>query len=283
MQKGLILEGGAMRGLFSCGVTDVLDENDIVFDGAAGVSAGVTFGINFKSHQIGRARRYNERFCGHPKYGTFRSFFATGDIFDVDFCYNRIPWELDVFDADAFEKDPLKFYSVSTDLVTGKADYHLLTNGREKDLEYVRASASIPLLSRIVEVDGKKLLDGGPADAIPVRFMEGLGYDRNVAVLTRPIDYRKSKDAFLPLVRTRYRKYPEMIKTMATRHDRYNELTAYARRREAEGELFVIRPPEPVPAGSLEKDVHKLEATYIMGRETAEKALPALKEYLGIV
>ena len=171
-KTGLVLEGGAMRGLFSAGVLDVMMENGIEFDAAMGVSAGAVFGCNFKSGQIGRSIRYNMRFCDDPRYCSLESLRKTGDLYGVQFCYDEIPNKLDPFDKEAYRSNPMPFYAVCTNVETGKAIHKRLDNGDAKDMEYFRASASMPVVSRIVEVDGYKLLDGGITDSIPLASME---------------------------------------------------------------------------------------------------------------
>ena len=220
---GLILEGGAMRGLFSAGVIDVMMEHDITYDGMIGVSAGAAFGCNYKSKQIGRVLRYNTKYCKDPRYCSVRSLIKTGDIYGVDFCYRQLPYELDIFDNEAFEQNPMEFYVAATDVETGRAVYRNFTTCDDNCLDWIRASASMPMLSKIVEVDGYKLLDGGMADSIPVKYFESIGYDRNVVVLTQPEGFVKKKNEFLSFMKIRLRKYPELLKTIANRHNVYNE------------------------------------------------------------
>ena len=191
MKKGLVLEGGAMRGLFTAGVLDVMLEHNIEFDGAVGVSAGACFGCNYKSKQIGRTLRYNKRFAKDKRYCSLYSLLTTGDLYGADFCYHEIPEKLDVFDEETYENNPMEFYVVCTDAETGEPVYHRIDTGNEENLEWIRASASMPVVSRAVEIGGKKLLDGGISDSIPLDWFTSIGYDRNVVVLTRPADYVK--------------------------------------------------------------------------------------------
>lgn len=279
VKKGLIMEGGAMRGMFTCGVIDVMMENKIEYDGAVGVSAGATFGVNYKSKQLGRAIRYNKKYIADKRYGSFRSLIKTGNIFDTDFCYDELPNKLDVFDTETFTHNPMEFYVVATDVESGKPVYHKLKDGLANDLDWIRASASIPMLSRVVEVDGYKLLDGGMADSIPVRFFERLGYNRNVAILTRPFSYVKKKEFTKP-AHLLLHKYPNLIKTMEKRPEMYNETTHYIRERELEGKLFVIRPPKTLAVPNLTNDPNELEAAYQLGREVMTGRMDELKAYL---
>jgi predicted patatin/cPLA2 family phospholipase len=193
MKKGLVLEGGAMRGLFTVGILDALMENGFVFDGAVGVSAGAVFGCNIKSGQIGRALRYNLAFCRDKRYCGFHSLVTTGNYYNADFCYRTIPHTLDWFDVEAFRNNPMDFYVVATRAVTGDAVYHNCLSGDDGDIDWLRASASMPLASRPVCINGKKYLDGGIADSVPIRFFEDIGYNRNVIILTQPESYQKTK------------------------------------------------------------------------------------------
>ena len=190
-RRGLVLEGGAMRGLFTAGVLDVLMESGIRFDGAIGVSAGACFGCNYKSGQIGRVIRYNKRFARDPRYCSFRSLLLTGDLFSADFCYRELPLELDAFDAAAFEANPMEFHVVATDCATGRPVYRRLDKADEIAFRWIQASASMPLVSRPVAIDGGEYQDGGLSDGIPLRYFESIGYERNLVVTTRPHGYRK--------------------------------------------------------------------------------------------
>lgn len=278
---GLILEGGAMRGLFTAGVMDVMMEAGIAYDGMIGVSAGAAFGCNYKSKQIGRVLRYNTEYCKDPRYCSVRSLIKTGDIYGVDFCYRQLPEELDVFDNNTFINNPMEFYVVATDVETGKAVYRKFHTCDSNCLQWIRASASLPMLSRVVEVDGYKLLDGGMADSIPVKYFEDIGYNRNVVVLTQPEGFVKKKNEFLPFMKIGLRKYPELIKTIANRHNVYNETLAYIKVQEEKGNFFVIRPPENINVKGVGDDAKTLTAAYNMGRETTLDCMEDLKRFLG--
>ena len=280
MKKGLIMEGGAMRGMFTCGVLDVFLENNVTFDGAAGISAGAVFGCNFKSKQIGRAIRYNKEYCSDPRYCSFRSLIKTGDLFGVKFCYHEIPEKLDVFDRETFHANPMEFYVGATDIETGKIVYHKCTDGGVKDIRWMQASASLPLVSRPVKIGGRVLMDGGIVDPVPYRYMESAGYDRNVMILTQPNGYVKKKDGTLPLIRARFRDYPELIYAMTVRHVRYNLQMKDIAEREAAGGALVIRPPEALGIGRTVKDPEELERVYRIGRLEAEKRLDEVSEFL---
>ena len=280
MKTGLILEGGAMRGIFSAGVMDVMMENGIRFDGIVGVSAGAAFGVNYKSGQIGRAIRYNAKYCHDKRYCGIGSLLKTGNLFNTDFCYGEVPLKLDIFDFDAFEKDPTPFYITCTDVESGKPVYHEYTGRNDHGFDWIRASASLPLVSQIVEIDGAKLLDGGISDSIPVAYFESIGYTKNVVILTQPQNYRKEKNRMLPLIRMKYRKYPNLIKALENRHLMYNAELELIAKQEKRGELFVIRPESPLPVKRAEKDPAKLKACYEIGRQTAEKELERLNAFM---
>lgn len=264
-----------MRGMFTCGVLDVLMAHGVAFDGAAGISAGAVFGCNYKSRQPGRAIRYNKRYCSDPRYCSLRSLIATGDLYGADFCYRALPDELDVFDRAAFRANPMEFWVGATDVDTGRALYHRCADGGAEDMLWMRASASMPLVSRVVEAGGHRLLDGGIADAVPYRAMMDRGYDRNVIVLTQPAGYRK-KPASRLLVRA-LRKYPKLAEAMAARHLMYNrqmdELDAMA-------DALIIRPPRALDIRRTEKDPAELERVYQIGRQAAEARLDEVARFL---
>lgn len=280
IRTGLVMEGGAMRGMFTAGVIDVMMENGITFDGAIGTSAGAAFGCNIKSRQPGRVIRYSTTYCRDWRFSSFRSLIKTGDIYGAEFCYKTIPYELDLLDFDTFGKNPMEFYAVCTDVETGRPLYHKFTTGMDKDMYYFMASASMPVVSRIVEVDGKKLLDGGISDSIPIKFWEHKGYNKNVVILTQPLDYVKKPNKMLPLIRHIYRDYPELIEDVKVRHVRYNNTTKYIREKELTGQLFVIRPPQALNISSIEHDPAELRRVYDLGVATMKEQLDNLKSYL---
>lgn len=280
MKTGLVLEGGAMRGMYTAGVLDVLMENDIKVDGTIGVSAGACFGCNYKSRQIGRSIRYNLKYCKDPRYVSIRSLLFSGDIYNAKFCYEEIPVHLDPFDVDTYQKNSTEFYVVATDVNTGKAVYQRLDKGDGDDIQWIRASASMPLVSRIVKIGEQELLDGGIADSIPFEWFIQNGYERNIVVLTQPKGYVKSKNSLMPLVRWRMKKYPKMIEAMAKRHIEYNECLKQLEQREQEGNTLVIRPSEPLGIKRTEKNPEKLKAVYELGRKDAEAMLEKIRDFL---
>jgi predicted patatin/cPLA2 family phospholipase len=280
LKRGLILEGGAMRGMFTAGVMDVMMENGIQYDGVIGVSAGAAFGCNYKSGQIGRVLRYNTRFCSDKRYGGIRVLLKEGNIFSTPFCYEEVPLKHDIFDFAAFDRNPMEFYVVCTDIVTGEPVYHLYKGLDDHKFDWIRASASMPLVSQIVEIEGQKMLDGGVADSIPVRYFESIGYDRNVVILTQPEDYVKEKNPTMPFIKLKYRHYPKLVEAMGNRHLVYNETLAYIKQREEEGSLLVIRPPQALNIKKVEKDPEELRRVYEIGRNEAIRRLEEIKSYL---
>lgn len=277
---GLILEGGAMRGLFTAGVLDVFMENGVRFDGAIGVSAGAVFGCNYKSGQIGRTLRYNLRFCGDWRYCSVRSLITTGDLFGAEFCYLTLPLELDQFDYEAYAADHMPFYVVCVDAETGKAVYQRCDRADGVYRDWYRASASMPVASRPVEIEGRKYLDGGVADSVPIRYFESIGYGRNVLILTQPEGFVKKPSRGQPLVKRLLRKYPNIAKALEKRHEVYNETTAYIAQREQEGAALVIRPEKALDVGRVEHDPAKLRAAYDEGRKAGEKHLQSVLDFL---
>ena len=282
MKRGLVLEGGAMRGLFTCGITDVMMEHDIWPDGLISVSAGAAFGCNYKSRQPGRAIRYNKRFARDSRYSGIGSWIRTGDYFNAEFSYHTVPTTYEIFDDKAFEQNPMEFIAICTDVTTGKGVYKRLMEAGPTTNDWIRASASMPLASRIVELEGYKLLDGGVADSIPLAYAEQHDYDRNVVILTQPDGYQKKHLALMPLMRIALRKYPEMIKAMDRRHVMYNEQLEYVRQAEAEGRCLVIRPDTKIPIGHVSHDPEQMERVYQMGREMGQRRLEDIKIFYSL-
>ncbi|MDE6024009.1 MAG: patatin family protein [Lachnospiraceae bacterium] len=280
MKKGLVLEGGAMRGMFTAGILDVFMENDIDFDGAVGVSAGAVFGCSYKSRQIGRSIRYNKKYCTDDRYVSLKSWITTGDLYGAEFSYHTLPQELDIFDTDTFSKNPMDFYVVCTDLDTGKAVYHKCSDGGENDIQWIRASASLPLAARPVYIKGRALSDGGTSDSIPVKFMEYKGYDKQVVILTRPKGYVKKTSSMMPVMNMWMKKYPNFLRTMSRRYIKYNKTLEYIEKQEKAGKLLVIRPDSDLKIGKVERNPKELERVYLIGRKKAEQELDRIKEYL---
>jgi predicted patatin/cPLA2 family phospholipase len=281
MKRGLVLEGGAMRGLWTAGITDVMMEHDIWPDGLVGVSAGAAFGCNYKSRQIGRAIRYNMRFAKDSRYSGIRSLLTTGDYFNAEFDYHIVPKQYEIYDDDAFNHNPMEFIVVCTDVETGEAVYQPLTEANYDTYEWIRASASMPLVSKVVNIQGRKLLDGGVADSIPLAYTESRGYDRNVVVLTQPLGYQKEHNRLMPLMRLALRRYPEMIKALDYRHIMYNKQLEYVAQAEREGRCLVIRPDAKIPIGHISHNPQQMQHVYQIGRAIGERYIERIKDFWG--
>ena len=279
MKKGLVLEGGAMRGLWTAGVTDVMMEHDVWPDGIIGVSAGAAFGCNYKSRQVGRAIRYNTRFARDKRYSGLWSLVTSGDYFNAKFGYHVVPYEYDLFDTKTFEQNPMQFIVVCTDVETGEAVYHDMNHVSFDELEWLRASASMPLASKVVEVQGRKLLDGGVSDSIPLSFFESIGYDRNVVILTQPLGYQKQPSKLMPLMRLSLREHPQFVKAMSERYIMYNRQLEFVAQAEKEGRCLVIRPDEKIPIGHISHDPEQMRRVYEIGRQVGERYIEKIKEF----
>ena len=278
MKVGLVLEGGAMRGMYTAGVIDAFLDHGVHVDGIVGVSAGACFGCNLFSGQRGRVLRYNTRFMGDPRNVSLRSLITTGDIINRQFAYYEIPQKYDVFDEAAFEASGGAYDVVATNVETGKAEYLRLDNLLGQ-IEAIRASASMPFVSRIVDYEGKRYLDGGIADSIPVRAALDMGYDKVIVVLTQPADYVK-KPMNARLVRAYYRKYPKLVEMLINRHAAYNAQCRDVMQLENEGRVFVIRPAHKLDIDRLEKKQERLKAVYDIGLADANARMEAMTAYL---
>ena len=282
MKNGLVLEGGAMRGLFSAGIMDVMMENGITFDGVIGVSAGAAFGCNYKSRQPGRAIRYNKRFAKDKRYCSMQSFLRTGDLFGAEYAYHIVPNEYDIFDNETYEQNPLEFWLVCTDVETGQPVYKRCDKGGDVTFDWVRASASMPVVSKVVELEGYKLLDGGITDSIPLKAFQREGFKRNIVILTQPLGYEKKPSRFLPIIRMSLRKYPRVVEAMAMRHLMYNEELAYVEQEVRRGTTMAIYPDKPLPIGHISHDPAEMQRVYDIGREMGERKLEGMKSFLHI-
>ena len=278
MKTGLVLEGGAMRGIYTAGVLDIFNENKIKVDGVIGVSAGCVHGVNYISEQNGRSIRYTLKYRNDKRYMSVKSLLKTGNMVETDFCYHEIPEKLDPFDNDTYMKSGIDFYTVSSNVETGRAEY-LKCKDVFKQIDLIRATASMPFVSQIVETEGFKLLDGGICDSVPVKKFMEMGYDRIVVILTKPIGYiPKPNNAFLS--KKMYGKYPEFVDALITRHLRYVENLNYVNKLEEEGKIMVIRPSRTVNISRTEKNLARIWEMYELGRENAEERLEEVKEWL---
>lgn len=279
MKSALILEGGAMRGIYTAGVLDVLMENNIETDLCIGVSAGALFGINYKSKQIGRVLRYNLKYSTDKRFVGWHSLFKTGNLMDKEFYFNDLPYKLDPMDLDTYKNCKTQFRAVVTNLETGKAEYPEIYDLADyKCMEYLRASGSLPYLSKNVVIDGVPYLDGGVADSVPVEYCINEGYDKIIVVLTRPYGFRKS--GTIKFTKLFYKKYPQFCDTLKRRNEIYSKQYDLIDKLENEGKIIVLRPTKPVKTKATEKDHKVLNALYANGREDCERELKKIIDYL---
>lgn len=279
MKTGLVLEGGGKRGIYAAGVLDVLLENNIWADGLIGTSAGAVNGCSYVSNQYERNLRYNIRFAKEKKYMSIYSLITTGNVVGTDFAYNILPNKLEVFDYDAFEKSPVAYYVTCSNVETGKAEYIQCKSLRGKNMDYLRASASLPYVSQIVEIDGKKYLDGGICDSIPLKAFQDMGYEKNLVVLTRPRGYIKKPENNL-LANLYYRKYPAFVTALRNRYAVYNRTLKYIEQQEKQGNILVLRPSESIRVGRMEQDPERLKQMYELGKNDAGQMLDAIASFL---
>ena len=278
MKSGLVLEGGAMRGMYTAGIMDVFMDENIEFDGIIGVSAGAVFGVNYLSKQRGRVIRYSKKFNPDKNYISIGSLLRTGDIVNTEFAYGKVPRELDVFDDETFEKSGVPFYAVVTDMYTGMPKYIKIDRVFEQ-LNVLRASASMPFMSRPVIIGGIPCLDGGISDSIPFEHFAEMGYKKQVVILTRDINYVKKP---LPPMSAKvyYRKYPVFAERLKMRYDNYNKKIERLKKKEENGDIFVIRPTKPIEIKKIERNPEKLQKVYELGVSDAKAAVLAVKEFL---
>ena len=280
VKTGLVLEGGGMRGMYTDGILDVFLDQGLSFDGVIGVSAGAIHGSSFVSGQRGRNIRYYKKYIRDNRFISMRNLVRTGDIAEVQFCYHDLPEKLDLYDYDAFNRSKTEFYAVCSNVETGKAEYLPITDMKEQ-IDRMRASASLPLVSKIVKTAGLKLLDGGCTDSIPVKAFAKMGYTKDVVVLTRHKGYRKEIEG-TGLTKLVYRKYPEFVKAVYRRPSVYNHTLDEIEKWEEEGKIFVIRPSVPLTIGRMEADPKKIKEVYELGRDDARRQIEDMKVFLGI-
>ena len=279
IEAGLVVEGGGMRGVYTAGVLDYFMEKNLYFDDCYGVSAGACHISSYVSKQIGRSMKVTLDYINDKRYCSVNSLIKTGDMFGVEMLYDIIPNKLELYDYDTFNKFKGNFYSVVTNCKTGKAEYMKIKD-MKKDIIAVRASSSLPLLSRIVEINGKEYLDGGITDSIPIKKSIKDGHKKNVVILTRDKTYRKSKPKFLSFFKLKYKKYPNLVKAIENRYKMYNETLDFLEEEKAKNKVFIIQPKLPVKISRIEKDKDKLKALYNQGYEDAKEIYEDLMKFL---
>lgn len=276
----LVLEGGSYRGQFTAGVLDVLMEHGIEVDACYGVSAGTLNGMSYKSRQIGRTNRINLAFCNDSRFMGSRSLATTGSIVGYDFMLNDVQDTLDPLDNEAYAENPMPLYATVTDIVFGTADYLEVENAM-LDVDAVRASTSLPMVTQPVEIDGHVYLDGGIADSVPVEHvLEEAGYDRALVVLTQDWAYKKGPYEFLGAAKAAYSAYPYLVDALADRHERYNEQRQHIWDYEREGRVLVLAPERPVEVAHVEHNPEKLLDLYLQGRMVAASLLQEIRDFV---
>lgn len=276
---GLILEGGGMRGIYTAGVLDFFIEKNIEVDITIGVSAGSCHASSYLSKQYKRAYNATVDYINDKRYLSFSNLIKTGSIFGMDFMFNKIPNELNIYDYDTFAKSKSKFVVVATNCETGSPEYFELKD-LKKEIIYMQASCSIPMFANIVEIDDFKLVDGGVSDSIPIEYALNQGYKKNIVVLTRDITYKKNKQKFLSIVNRKYKKYPNLIKAIENRHLNYNKSLNLVNQLEKDGDVLVIRPKEPVNVSQIEKNAKKLTSLYEEGYDDAKELYDKILDFI---
>lgn len=267
---GLVLEGGGLRGVFTCGVLDCFMDHGIRFPFTVGVSAGACNGLSYMSRQRGRAKSSNIDLMEKHQYVGFKYLLTQGCIMDFKLLFEDFPEKIIPYNYDAYFSNPDRFVMVTTNCLTGKAEYFEEKTSAERVMSIVRASSSLPYVTKITYVDGVPMLDGGIADSIPVEYALAQGYNKLVVVLTRNYGYRK-KERSMPLAKTFYKKYPELQKALSLRNSIYNKTMDLIEKLEQEGRITVIRPLKPIEVGRMEKDTTKLSALYEEGYALAQE------------
>ena len=278
MKTGLVLEGGGMRGMYTAGVLDVFMENGIRFDKIVGVSAGALFGVNYLSGQKGRVIRYNKRFNGDKNYMGIRPLLTEGNIVNTKYAYHDVPYSLDPFDDENFKKSDTEFYAVVTDIESGNPEY-IKINSAFEQMDVLRASGSLPFVSKPVKIRAKNYLDGGISDSIPYKWMAHQDVSKIIVILTRDISYRKKETSSL-LINMFYRNYPKLAERLHKRHIEYNESAKELTEIEKSGAVLVIRPSKPIEVGRMEKNPENLQEVYDLGVNDAKNMLETVMRYL---
>ena len=268
----LVLEGGGMRGVFTCGVLDYLMDHHIEFPYTVGVSAGACNGLSYMSHQRGRGKFSNIDLLAKYKYIGIRPLLKRRGLIDQQLLFHRFPDRILPYNYKAYAENPNRFEMVTTDCRTGKACYWEEKHDEKRIIDIVKASSSLPYACPIIHVDGRPMLDGGIVDSIPLLRAVEQGYDKLVVVLTRNKGYRKSvKEVLVP--RFIYKEYPRLRVALRNRNKIYNEQLELVERLEDEGKIVVIRPEEPIVVGRMETNVRKLTDLYKQGYACAKKVM----------
>ena len=278
MKTCVILEGGGLRGIYSAGVLDEMIKDNPKIHTMIGVSMGALVGVNYLSNQPQRALRYNLKYCHHPKYMSLLSLLFTGNIANKEFAYYKIPNQLDKFDNKTYKKSKIKFYATLTNIETGEAEYFPIKDAK-KEIEILRASSSMPGVSKIVKIKRKKYLDGGISDSIPLQKALNEKFDRIVLILTREKSYEK-KQKISRFLKIKYRKYPNLLDALEKRAAKYNETLKQIKKLEKEKKIFVIRPSEKLKINRIEHKRKRIQAQYDLGVKDYLSKKKSLLKYL---
>lgn len=282
-EAGLILEGGGMRCVYTAGVLDFFMDAGIWLSHCYGVSAGAVNATNYLSKQRGRTFRITANYINDKRYCSAKNLLTTGELFGADFLYNRIPNELDPFDYNAFETSDSSMTAVVTNVNTGKPEYKLLTDLR-REMQWLRASCSLPLLAKIVKIGGGQYLDGGISDSIPLEKSLEDGNRKNIVILTRHNGYQKQPEGVTALLGgLLYKQYSQTLAAGKQRHIMYNQQLALVAEQERLGNVLVICPKAPVEIGRTEKNTKKLTALYEQGYADAKEKLKQIINFLDFV
>lgn len=269
---GLVLEGGGMRGVFTCGVLDYFMDNSIRFPYAVGVSAGACNGLSYMSHQRGRAKYSNIDLYRKHRYMGLKYLIKKRNYIDFDLLFHDFPDRIIPYDYEAYYANPSRFEMVTTNCVTGEANYLEEKSDKHRLIDIVKASSSLPIMCPIAYVDGIAMLDGGIVDSIPINRAINQGYGYNIVVLTRNRGYRKeAKDIKVPSFV--YKKYPAIRQALSNRNALYNSQLELVEQMEDKGRITVIRPERPVVVDRVEKNIGKLEDLYYEGYECAKTVM----------
>ena len=277
-KTALVLEGGAMRGMYTAAVLDVLMDEGIEVDAIYATSAGVLFGVNYISGQRGRAIRYNKRFSRDKRYMGVHSLVTSGNVINKDFAFYEVPFTLDVFDDETYKKSEVKMVATVTNVHTGGVEYMEIESVLEQ-MEVLRAASAMPFVSQMVELDGQLYLDGGLSDSIPLKKCQADGYERIIVVETRPKGYRKKKSSAL-LAKLFYSKYPNLLETINNRYATYNDILQEIDDLDAKGEIVLVQPSKELHLGRIESNPDRLQEMYDLGVGDAKALLPRIKEFL---
>ncbi len=275
---GLVLEGGAMRGMYTAGVLDVMMKEKLWVDEVVGVSAGALFGVNYVSKQIGRTIRYNKKYNSSQRYMGLLPLLTEGNIVSTKYAYHKVPFVLDPFDDQTFMESGIPFYAVVTEVETATPEYIEIKSGY-RQMDVLRASGSMPFVSKPVKIGEKEYLDGGIVDSIPFRWMMEHGCEKVMVILTRDMEYRK-KPMPEKLLKLYARKHPKLAEQLRHRHEVYNHAVEELKELEKNGKVLVIRPSKPITIKRLERDPEKLQQVYDLGVLDAYTEVEQMREFL---